>query len=216
MFRSMASGVSTLSGFVAKSHQAVPYVSSSPSKIPYVGFSPVRLQTGIQLEPSPNHQSLSTGPAYPLTTPSYIQSQSNSFSSVALPGTFSENQVLDDPVQRPLAPRPVILSGQIKAYYGLIRTSRPLPSTYGLYDGPLPYGQVWAGIERLPNLIRMSFPIVPPLVPRWTKRVPVAVASPLVIAFATSALARHPLSHALRFSRESRNEATKFACATAR
>jgi len=29
------------------------HVSCSPSKIPYVGFSPVRLQTGIQLRPSP-------------------------------------------------------------------------------------------------------------------------------------------------------------------
>jgi hypothetical protein len=216
MFRSMASGVSTLSGFVAKSHQTVPYVSSSPSKIPYVGFSPVRLQTGIQLEPSPDHQSLSTGPAYPPDTLTYIQSQSAFFSSVALPGMFSEDRLTDHPVQRPLAPRPVMLSGQISAYYGLIRNSRSGPSIYGLDDGSWPYGLVWAGTERLPNLLCRSFSLVPPLAPRWTKRVPVAVASPLVVAFATSALARHPLSHALRFSRESRNEATKFACATAR
>jgi len=211
MFRSMTSDVSTFSSFVAKSHQTVPYVSSSPSKIPYVGFSPVRLQTGIQLEPSPDHPSLSTGPAYPPDTRTYIQSQSTFFSSVALPGKFSEDRLMDHPVQRPLAPRPVMLSGQILAYYGLIRNSQSTPSTYGLYDGSLPYGLVWAGIERLPNLLCISFLIVPPLVPRWTKKVPLTVASPLVLAFAISAQARHPQPHALRFSPGKRNEANKFA-----
>ena len=52
MFGPMTSIVSTFSGFVANSHQALRHVSSSPSKIPYVGFSPVRLQTGIQMRPS--------------------------------------------------------------------------------------------------------------------------------------------------------------------
>jgi hypothetical protein len=207
----MTSKVSTFSGFVAKGHQTLHYGSSSPSKIPYVGFSPVRLQTGIQREPSSDHQSLSTGPAYPLNTLTYIQPQSSFLSSVALSGKFGEDQILNYPVQRPLAPRPVMLSGQITAYYGLIRNSRSLPSTYGLYDGALPYGLVWAGIERLPNLIRMSFSLVPPLVPRWTERVPLAVASPLIVAFAISALARHPQPHALRFLRGERNEANKFA-----
>jgi hypothetical protein len=195
LFRSMTSKVSTFSGFVANGHQPMQYVSSSPSKIPYVGFSPVRLQTGIQLEPSSDHQRLSTGPAYPPSTLTYIQSQSSFLSSVAHLGKFVEDQILDVPVQRPLAPRPVMLSGQITAYYGLIRNSRSIPSTYGLYDGSLPYGLVWAGVERLPNLIRMSFPLVPPLVPRWTERVPLAVASPLIVAFAISAQARHPQPH---------------------
>ncbi len=189
----------------------MPYVSSSPSKIPYVGFSPVRLQTGIQLEPSSDHQSLSTGPAYPLNTLTYIQSQSKIFSSLALPGKHSEKWIMYNPVQRPLAPRPVMLSGQISAYYGLIRNSRSIPSTYELYDGSLPYGLVWAGIERLPNLLCISFPIVPPLVPRWTERVLLTVPSPLVAAFAISAQARHPQPHARRFSRGKRNEANKFA-----
>ena len=77
LFRSMTSSVSILSDFVAKGHQTLQNVSSSPSKIPYVWFSPVRLQTGIQLEPSSDHQSLSTGPAFPLRFPTYIQSQSH-------------------------------------------------------------------------------------------------------------------------------------------
>jgi len=211
LFRSMTSKVSTFSGFVAKGHQTLHYGSSSPSKIPYVGFSPVRLQTGIQLEPSSDHQSLSTGPAYPHNTLTYIQSQSSSFSSVALSGKFGEDPILNNPVQRPLAPRPVMLSGQISAYYGLIRNSRSIPSTYELYDGSLPYGLVWAGVERLPNLLCISFLVVPPLVPRWTGRVPLTVASPLVLAFATSEQARHPQPHARRFSRGKSNVANKFA-----
>ena len=52
MIRSMTSIVSTLSSFVAKSHQAIHFVSSAPSKIPYGGFSPVRLQAGCQRRPS--------------------------------------------------------------------------------------------------------------------------------------------------------------------
>ena len=39
MSRPMASNVSTLSSFVANSHQTVHLVSSAPSKIPYGGFS---------------------------------------------------------------------------------------------------------------------------------------------------------------------------------
>jgi len=38
MSRSMASGVSALSGIVANSHQTVHFVSPAPSEIPYGGF----------------------------------------------------------------------------------------------------------------------------------------------------------------------------------
>jgi len=38
MFRSMTSNVSTFSSFVAKSHQTMPYVSSSPLKFRTSGF----------------------------------------------------------------------------------------------------------------------------------------------------------------------------------
>jgi len=51
MIRPMTSDVSTLSSFVAKSHQAIHFVSSTPSKIPYGGFSPVRLQTRFRPRP---------------------------------------------------------------------------------------------------------------------------------------------------------------------
>jgi hypothetical protein len=51
MSRPMASNVSTLSGCVANSPQAMHLVSSTPSKIPYGGFSPVRLQTSLTPQP---------------------------------------------------------------------------------------------------------------------------------------------------------------------
>ena len=52
MGRLVASNVSTLLGCVANRDQTMHHDSCSPSKIPYGGFSPVRLQTGIQLQPS--------------------------------------------------------------------------------------------------------------------------------------------------------------------
>lgn len=52
MGRLVASNVSALSGCVAKVDQTMHHGSCSPSKIPYGEFSPVRLQTGIQLQPS--------------------------------------------------------------------------------------------------------------------------------------------------------------------
>jgi hypothetical protein len=116
-----------------------------------------------------------------------------------------------NPVQRPLALRRVMLSPQVIAYYGLIRNSQPLPSTYELYDGSLPYGLVWAGIERLPNLLRMSLSSVPSSVPRRIKWLHSVVPSPFVVAFAISAQARHPHAHARRFSRGKCNEAARFA-----
>ena len=216
MFRPMTSNVSTFSGFVANSHQALQHVSSSPSKIPYVGFSPIRLQTRIQPQPSPARYGLSTRPTYTHTLLTYMRLKpfhsvgrhnlrSRAVAQAVLP-TLKKN----NPVQRPLALQRVMLSPRVIAYYGLIRNSRPLPPIYVLYDGSLPYGHVWAGIERLPNLLRMSLSTVPPSGPRRAERLPTTVPSPPVLAFAISARARHPQPHARRFSRGQRNEASKF------
>jgi hypothetical protein len=217
LFRPMTSNVSTFSGYVANGHQALQYVSSSPSKIPYVGFSPVRLQTGIQPQPSPVRDGLSARPTFTRTLQTYMRSElsnidernhyrSRAFAQADLPSMRENN-----PVQRPLARQWVMLSHRVIAYYGLIRNSRPLPSIYELYDGSLPYGLVWAGIERLPNLLHVSLSTVPPSVPRRAGRLPMAVASPSVIAFAESAPARHPQPHTRRFSCGKRNVAAKFA-----
>ena len=48
------------------------------------------------------------------------------------------------------------------------------------------------------------------------RRLHLAVASPTVIAFANSFMARHPQSHARWFSRGSCNEANRFTCVAAR
>jgi len=130
MRRQVTSNVSALSGCVANGHQALHHVSSSPSEIPYGGFSPVRLQTGLGPSSSP------TG-AHPQA---YRRPESRSFASVIAP-TRGAIAVLsrraaaiprDRPVQRPLARRRVVLSRQVVAYYGLIRGSRTLPTTYAL------------------------------------------------------------------------------------
>ena len=148
------------------------HVSSPLSKIPYGGFSPVRLQTGIQPRPSSTMPSLSARPAFPPARWLYtwLESLSPGRACAAVLGLASNRISLvpagDYPVQRSLAPQRVMLSRRIIAYYSLIRASRPLPPVYGLSSGPLPYGLVWAGNEKVPNLICSSFPIVPSSVPR--------------------------------------------------
>ena len=147
------------------------HVSSAPSKIPYSGFSPVRLQTGIQPRPSSTLPSLSARPAFPLTGRIYTQLKSLSQKEAFFrPRTCVQSGLSpferNYPVQRALAPQQVMLSRQIIAYYSLMRASRPLPPVYGLSSGSLPYGLVWAGNEKVPNLSHSSLPIVPSSVPR--------------------------------------------------
>ena len=171
MYRSMTSDVSALSSFGANGHQTNKHVSSSLSKIPYGGFSPVRLQTGIQPRPSLNMLSLSARPACTQTRRIYTRLKSWSRQRAFFrKGTFVQAELSpsdsDYPVQRSLAPQKVMLSSRIIAYYSLIRASRLLPLVYVLSNGPLPYGLVWAGNEKVPNLSRVSFPIVPSSVPR--------------------------------------------------
>ena len=207
MFRPMTSKVSVFSDIVANGHQTMRYVSSSPSKIPYVGFSPVRLQTGIRPRPSQTQDGLSARPAFTRPGQTYTWSKlpSQKENGPRLYGRFFRSGAkaqfgspfhigASNPVQRPLAHQRVMLSPQVNAYYGLIRNSQPLPSIYELYDGSLSYGLVWTGIERLPNLLRVTLSSVPPYVPRRTKRLHSTVASSLILAFAPLAQARHPQS----------------------
>ncbi len=147
------------------------HVSSSLSKIPYGGFSPVRLQTGIQPRPSSNIPSLSARPPCPRTSWIYTRLKSLSPKRAFFRnGTCVQAELpsfdADYPVQRSLAPQRVMLSRRIIAYYDLIRASLPLPPVYVLSSGSLPDGLVWAGNEKVPNLSRLSFPIVPSSVPR--------------------------------------------------
>jgi hypothetical protein len=133
------------------------HVSSSLSKIPYGGFSPVRLQTGIQPRPSSTMLSLSVRPAFPQPPWTYRRLKSLSPERALFRrGTFVQAELslsyIDHPVQRSLASQRVMLSRQVIAYYDLIRASRSLPLVYVLSSRPLPYGLVWAGHEKVPNL----------------------------------------------------------------
>ncbi len=186
--RPMVSGVSAVSSCVANDHQTMHHVSCPPSEIPYVGFSPVRLQTGIQPRPSVGSRRLKRKARIRTQLPAlYVAKAPDSEARHTIrSGAFAQSDLTSsfrsNPVQRPLALQRVMLSRQVIAYYGLIRHSRPLPPAYFLRPGgSLPDGLVWAGTERLPNLLRMSLSSVPPSVPRRTERLLVAVASPLVL-----------------------------------
>jgi hypothetical protein len=212
----MTSNVSIVSDFVANSHQIMPDGSCSLSKIPYGGFSPVRLQTGMQPQPSLPSYGSSTRPTFPRLPVTYMRlrlltrKRCTPTRSRALAQADLSSLLPSVPVQRPLALRRVMLSLQVFADYGLIRNSHPLLPIYGLYGRSLPYGLVWAEGERLPNLLRLSLSTVPPSVPRWTGGVPSTVSSPSALAFTISAQVRHPHAHARRFPRGKHNEAAKF------
>ncbi len=135
------------------------YVSSSPSKIPYVGFSPVRLQTGIRPRPSHHDPRLKRKTRIHHVARSTYTRPMPRFCAPVARRHVRRGGCLSEPVQRPLAHPRVLLSRRIVAYYGLIRNSRPLPPAYWIRPGgSLPDGLVWAGIERLPNLLCVSVP----------------------------------------------------------
>ena len=148
MSRPVTSSVSALSGVVANGRRAMHHVSSSLSKIPYGGFSPVRLQIGLRPRPSPFG-------AY--TRPIVRSSVGNDPLSGQAPLPRCTRDLLPDgPIQRPLARRRVMLSRQLKRYYGLIRGPRSLPPVYELSGGSLPHTH-GAGAEGFPVLLCVSF-----------------------------------------------------------
>jgi len=198
VFRTVTSNVCTVSSFVANSHQFMQYVSSSLSKIPYVGFSPIRLQIGIQPRPSLATIGLSARFAFTHLLATYTwrkllpqrgvcPQQWWLFRSQALSSSGT-------PFILPSAPqsRGPWLAGGLCCPLGssLTTTSSetlgPSHRFMSYYDGSLPDDLVWAGIERLPNLLHVSFPSVAPSVPRRTERLPITVPSPLTLAFAIS------------------------------
>ena len=80
---------------------------------------------------------------------------------------------------------------RVNAYYGLIRNSRLLSATYVFVDGSLPCGLVWAGIERIPNLLCMTVRPCRLSSPDGPGGCTV-VASPHAVAFSVIRAARHP------------------------
>jgi len=123
----MPSGVSALSSLVANGHQAVHHVSSSLSETPYGGFSPVRLQTELasrHLRPGRQAEDIDgqwSFPASPTIAPRGAIAALSRREGIARP---------DPSVQRPLARHRVFLSRRVIAYYGLIRASGLLQTTY--------------------------------------------------------------------------------------
>jgi hypothetical protein len=180
------------------------YVSSSPSKIPYSGFSPVRLQTGFQPRPSSNLLSLSARPAFTTTSRIYtrLKSLSSERADYVRPRTYVQSELspsdADPPVQRSLAPQRVMLSRRIIAYYYLMRASRLLPPVYGLSSGSLPYGLVWAGNEKVPNLSCSSVPNRAIFRTPAAGRLLMVIASSSTLASSTFAKDRRPHPHACR------------------
>jgi hypothetical protein len=89
-------------------------------------------------------------------------------------------------------------------------SSELLALTRSLMDsraGPPTQGPASGGEREGPQFKRCVSSHVPSPIPRWTGRLHMAVASPTVIAFANSFMARHPLNHARWFSRGSCHEA---------
>jgi hypothetical protein len=199
-------------------------VSSSPSKIPYGGFSPVRLQTGVGIPPrsSPAGSNLSARPAFlrhPLThTRSQFRSpkRANSYRRGTCVQAVLPPSDANTPVQRSLAPRRVLLSRRLFAYYDLIRTSGPHLPVYALCVRSSPVGLVRAGGQKVPNLSCRSVTACRLLYPGSWMTAPdccFVTHCGLSLEGTGSAAAMSTLSG---LSRGPLNEAVKFANATAR
>jgi len=154
-----ASVVSALSSFVAKSRQTNSHVSSSPSKIPYGGFSPVRLQTGLRpLRPSTAGHALKRTDPHTRAPASLIRSRPPSMAPLwPLRARWrdpfsgrSSPEALGSPAGSIVPPGPRLL-------WPHLRLSAP-PATLCIMRRASPDGLLWAGTERVPNLICLSLP----------------------------------------------------------
>jgi hypothetical protein len=135
-----------------------------------------------------------------LSTRTYTPCKCDPQTLLAITGIYSGSSVTAPPVQRPLARQRVMLSRQVNAYYGLIRDSGLLPSTYALYDGSLWPKLLPTGRPEVPQFTLSVFTHVPHSVLRWIMRLLVTVSSSHMLAFANFVVARHPLAHTIRFS----------------
>jgi hypothetical protein len=178
------------------------HVSCSPSKIPYVGFSPVRLQTGIQPRPSLTGSWLKCE-AHMHHEPDYLYAAKAekpcSYSPKAFPAEPDASRAL--PVQRPLALQALCCrsgSSPNMASSEAVHPSRRLMFFVRQVFALRPR-MGWN--RQLPQFAPRTCHIVPTSVPRRSVQVHLVVPSPNVLAFATLASARQPLSHTRRFLR---------------
>jgi len=115
MSRSMASGVSALSGIVANSHQTVHFVSPAPSEIPYGGFP---LYGSSRLSETPFRHL-----AVALTRPQWLSLRARFYSVVGLTSAALTASDATHLPSGPLSPPAVMLSASLIAYYDHIRAS---------------------------------------------------------------------------------------------
>jgi len=134
MSRSMASGVSALSGIVANSHQTVHFVSLPPLKISVRGFSLATASAGCQKRP--RHLAVA------LTRPQWLFSPCAFYSVV---GLTSAALTASDATHLPSGPCSAsgYVVASLIAYYDHIRASAAtrgfiiLPAALGLQKVPI-------------------------------------------------------------------------------
>ena len=171
------------------------HVPCSPSKIPYVGFTPVRLQTGIHPRPSLSRE----GPTREARMHHSHDSLYADTAAVSDPcgpyrACLAGSSYHGHPVQRPLAPRRVLLSRWIIAYYGLIRDSRSSCRLICFVQQDFALRPRMGWQRELPQFNPHVFSTMPPPVPRRPDRLHLTVTSPVALAFAFFAEARLALS----------------------
>src|ERR1022692_4026503 len=175
-------------------------VSPSPSKIPYGGFSPVRLQTEILPPPSASRQELSAARIPPANKP-YKRPKSkhpahaaHRRASRSRPSTLGPSGTIAGSTGpfRPEAlgsPTGYIVPSDHRLLWP--HPSLSSPSTHLFIRGWLlqPLGLPRVENKRFPNLLLVSIPSCrPPMAPTVAS----GCASPLALAFAAFARARHP------------------------
>jgi hypothetical protein len=178
------------------------HVSCSPSKIPYVGFSPVRLQTGIQLRPSPVGTRLkSEALIHHLPDNLYVTKaeKPDSYSPKAFLAEPDASTAL--PVQRPLATQALCCHSGSSPNMASSETVYPSRRLISFVRRVFALRPRMGWNRQLPQFAPRTYHIVPSSVPRRSLRVHLVVSSPNVLAFATLASARQPQSHTRRFLR---------------
>jgi hypothetical protein len=202
-------------------------VFPSPSKIPYGGFSPVRLQKEINPPPSqppprlsaariPPAMALMSGqkPRHPSAVAHQRANRRRSSKTCSKRHSFRQHEAI--PSRGPWLPCGLccpVGSRLTTASCAPLALTRPLMDSW---SGPPTQGPASGGEQEGPQFNRCVCSYVPSLQPRWTGRLHMAVASPTVVAFANSCMARHPQNHARWFSRGSCNEANGFTCVAVR
>ena len=149
-----------------------PRVSSSPSKIPYGGFSPVRLQTGLpQRRSSPTAPALSARPASELVPPTYTPPPALHRTPVAPTGNVSG--AIRQDVSSPEAlgsPVGSVVPPGLRLLWPHLRLS-PTPADLCIRRRASTLRSCLGCRERVPHLLCLSVPFVPPSVPRRSEAI---------------------------------------------